>query len=160
MHRGGALCCDRRKCCAGPEHSDKKRVLAAYKTLACTACADVMRLYSVIKSFHMNILIIHQNFPGQFKHLSPALVPCEDRVDVLTLKVKKRSTWQGVEIILYKIVRSSSKGIYSWQCDLETKVIRAESCLNAAIQLRDLEFSLDVILAHHGWGEPMFRKDV
>ena len=99
-------------------------------------------------------------FPGQFKHLSPALVPCGDRVNVLTLKVKKRSTWQGAEIILYKIVRSSSKGIYSWQCDLETKVIRAESCLNAAIQLRDLEFSLDVILAHHGWVEPMFRKDV
>ena len=108
----------------------------------------------------MNILIIHQNFLGQYKHLSPALVRRGDRVVALTPKVKERSSWQGVDIVPYKIVGSGSKEIHSWLRDLETKVIRAESCFNAAIQLRDQEFSPDVILAHHGWGEPMFLKDV
>jgi hypothetical protein len=158
MRRGGALCGDRRKCCAGPEHSDKKLPPAAYKTLACMACADIMRLYSLIKLFDMNILVIHQNFPGQYKHLSPALARRGDRVVVLTPKVKERTTWQGVEIIPYKIVGSSSKEIHAWLRDLEAKVIRAENCFNAAIQLRDQGFSPDVILAHHGWGEPMFCK--
>lgn len=160
MRRSGALCGDRRKCCAGPEHSDKKLPPAAYKTLACMACADIMQLYSFIKLFHMHILIIHQNFPGQYKHLSPALARRGDRVVVLTPKVKERTTWQGVEIIPYKIVGSSSKEIHAWLRDLEAKVIRAENCFNAAIQLRDQGFSPDVILAHHGWGEPMFLKDV
>ena len=92
MRRSGALCGDRRKCCAGPEHSDKKLPRAAYKALACMAYADVIQLYSLIKLFHMNILIFHQNFPGQYKHLSPALTHRGDRFVVLTPKVKERTT--------------------------------------------------------------------
>ena len=69
----------------------------------------------------MNILIIHQNFPGQYKHLSPALVRRGDRVVALTPKVKERSSWQGVDIVPYKIVGSGSKEIHSWLRDLETK---------------------------------------
>ena len=83
-----------------------------------------------------------------------------DRFVVLTPKVKERTTWQGVEIIPCKIVGSSSKEIHAWLRDLEAKVICAENYFNAAIQLRDQGFSPDVILAHHGWGEPMFLKDV
>ena len=109
------------------------------------ACADIMQLYSLIKLFHMYILIIHQNFPGQYKHLSPALTARSNRVLVLTLKVKTSHQWQGVEIIPYKIVGSSSKEIHAWLRDLEAKVIRAENCFNAAIQLRDQGFSPDVI---------------
>ena len=160
MRREGFVCGDRRKCYAGPEHSDKKRVLVEYKLLACRAYTGIMQFYNIIKLSHMNILIIHQNFPGQYKHLSPALVRRGDRVVALTPKVKERSSWQGVDIVPYKIVGSSSKEIHSWLRDLETKVIRAESCFNAAMQLRDQGFSPDVILAHHGWGEPMFLKDV
>ena len=160
MRREGIVCGDRRKCYAGPEHSDKKRVLAEYKLLACRAYTGIVQFYNIIKLSHMNILIIHQNFPGQYKHLSPALVRRGDRVVALTPKVKERSSWQGVDIVPYKIVGSGSKEIHSWLRDLETKVIRAESCFNAAIQLRDQGFSPDVILAHHGWGEPMFLKDV
>ena len=44
--------------------------------------------------------------------------------------------------------------------DLETKIIRGEACYDAAVKLRDSGFSPDVILAHHGWGESLFLKDV
>ena len=72
MRREGIVCGDRRKCYAGPEHSDKKRVLAEYKLLACRAYTGIVQFYNIIKLSHMNILIIHQNFLGQYKHLSPA----------------------------------------------------------------------------------------
>ena len=36
----------------------------------------------------MNILLIHQNFPGQYKQLGPALVACGNRVLALTPNVK------------------------------------------------------------------------
>jgi hypothetical protein len=39
----------------------------------------------------MRVLLIHQNFPGQFKHLGPALVARGDHVVALTPKVKERT---------------------------------------------------------------------
>ena len=108
----------------------------------------------------MNILLIHQNFPGQYKHLGPALAARGDRVVALTPRVKEPTTWKGVRVLPYAIRRNSTKGVHPWLSDFETKVIRAEACHDAALGLRDKGFVPDVILAHHGWGEPMFLKDV
>lgn len=108
----------------------------------------------------MRILIIHQNFPGQYKHLAPALVQQGHEVVSLTPKVDKPTVWKGVKLIPYKIGRGSAKGIHPWLGDLETKVIRGEACYRHALALAKQGFAPDVILAHHGWGEPMFLKDV
>ncbi|MGH1576895.1 glycosyltransferase [Planktotalea sp.] len=108
----------------------------------------------------MRILIIHQNFPGQYKHLAPALVQQGHQVFSLTPKVEKVTNWKGVTLLPYKISRSSSKDVHPWLSDLETKVIRAEACYRHALVLKEKGLEPDVILAHHGWGEPMFLKDV
>ncbi|MEP5153517.1 glycosyltransferase [Planktotalea sp.] len=108
----------------------------------------------------MRILIIHQNFPGQYKHLAPALVEQGHQVFSLTPKVEKVTKWKGVTLLPYKITRSSSKDVHPWLSDLETKVIRAEACYRQAMALKQKGLEPDVILAHHGWGEPMFLKDV
>ena len=108
----------------------------------------------------MQILIIHQNFPGQYKHLAPALVAQGHQVFSLTPKVEKRTTWKGVQLLPYKISRASSKDVHPWLADLETKVIRAEACYRQALYWKEKGLNPDVILAHHGWGEPMFLKDV
>ena len=108
----------------------------------------------------MRILIIHQNFPGQYKHLAPALVEQGHQVYSLTPKVEKVVHWKGVTLLPYKITRSSSKDVHPWLSDLETKVIRAEACYRHALVLKEKGLEPDVILAHHGWGEPMFLKDV
>ena len=107
----------------------------------------------------MNILLIHQNFPGQYKHLGPALTARGNRVLALTPKVKTSHQWQGVEVVPYVMNRSSSKDIHRWLGDLESKIIRAESCFDAAVKIRQF-FTPDVILAHPGWGEPMFLHDI
>jgi len=109
----------------------------------------------------MKILLIHQNFPGQFKHLGPVLARIGHDVRALTPRVKERATWKGIDIMPYAPKRSTSKDVHPWLVDFETKVIRAEACHAAALLLRDEEgFTPDVILAHHGWGEPMFLRDV
>ena len=100
------------------------------------ACADIMQLYSLIKLFHMNISIIHQNFPGQYKHFSPALTARSNRVLVLTLKLKTSHQWQGVEVVPYVMNRGNSKDIHRWLGDLGSKIIRAESCFDAAMKIR------------------------
>lgn len=109
----------------------------------------------------MRILFIHQNFPGQFKHLAPALAARGDDVHALTLRSKVcGTTWRGVSLHGYLPQRGSSSGVHPWVSDLETKVIRGEACFRAAQALRDSGFMPDLIIAHPGWGESLFLKQV
>jgi glycosyltransferase involved in cell wall biosynthesis len=109
----------------------------------------------------MNVLFLHQNFPGQFKHLAPALAAQPGyRVLALTMREELPPTWGGVEIRKYTLARSSSKGIHPWVTDFETKTIRAEACFRAALELKKEGFTPDIIIAHPGWGESLFIKEV
>ena len=108
----------------------------------------------------MNILFIHQNFPGQFKNLAPALAARGDRCVALTLRVEKPTNWKGVQVLPYKIRRKPGEGVHPWLVDLNTKLHRAESCLVAAIELKEKGFTPDIIVAHPGWGESLFLRDV
>jgi len=109
----------------------------------------------------VNILFIHQNFPGQFKHLAPALAAEPgNRVLALTLREKLPREWGRVEIRRYQAGRSTSTEIHPWVQDFETKTIRAEACFHAALALAGEGFTPDVIIAHPGWGESLFIKEV
>jgi glycosyltransferase involved in cell wall biosynthesis len=109
----------------------------------------------------LNILFIHQNFPGQFKHLAPALAAAPgNRVVALTLREKLPQEWLGVTIHRYKPGRSTSSDIHPWVQDFETKTIRAEACFRAAMVLAEEGFTPDIIIAHPGWGESLFIKEV
>ena len=108
----------------------------------------------------MNILFVHQNFPGQFKHLAPALAQAGHRVLAMTMREAPDRFWNGVELVPYGASRSSTPGIHPWVVDWETKVIRGEACFRAALQLKAGGFMPDAIVAHPGWGESLFLKDV
>ncbi|MEC9104157.1 MAG: glycosyltransferase [Pseudomonadota bacterium] len=108
----------------------------------------------------MKILFIHQNFPGQFKHLAVELARQGHEVKALTLRVKERTRWNGVDILPYALQKRSEQRTHPWVLDLDSKVTRAESCYRAARMLRDQGYAPDVIIAHHGWGEAMFLRDV
>ena len=112
------------------------------------------------KSLAMNILCIHQNFPGQFKFLAPALVKQGHRVVAMTMQKAEIKVWQGVELVPYTATRGTTPNVHPWVSDFETKTIRAEACFRAALTLKKDGFTPDVILAHHGWGESLFLKDV
>jgi glycosyltransferase involved in cell wall biosynthesis len=108
----------------------------------------------------MNILLIHQNFPGQFKFLAPALVQRGHRVYAMTMQKNAPAQWQGVELVRYSAQRGTTTGVHPWVSDFETKTIRGEACFRAALQLKQDGFEPDVIVAHHGWGESLFLKEV
>lgn len=108
----------------------------------------------------LKILFIHQNFPAQFKTLAPQLVTLGHHVTVLTLRNDLGNMWQGVQVVPYHINRGSSASIHPWVADFETKVIRGEACFSAALCLKNKGYSPDVIIAHHGWGESLFLREV
>ena len=109
----------------------------------------------------MKILFIHQNFPGQFKHLAPALaVDPTNTVVAMTMQKPSVTEWQGIKLVSYSTNKGTTPNVHPWVSDFETKTIRGEGCFRAALQMRESGFTPDVIVAHPGWGESLFLKDV
>ena len=106
----------------------------------------------------MKVLFVHQNFPAQFKNLAPALIALGH--DVKALAINNNPTPAGIEVVHYKSLRANTPKIHPWLLDMESKVIRAEAAFYAALKMRDEGFNPDVIIAHPGWGEALFLKDV
>ena len=107
----------------------------------------------------MRVLFVHQNFPGQYKHLAPALVQ-RRKCEVVALAINRQPTPQNIKVVYYEPKRGSSQSLHPWVSDLETKVIRGEAAALAAAQLKREGFRPDIICAHPGWGEALFLKDV
>tara|TARA_Y100001968_G_scaffold47895_1_gene38161 strand:+ start:14097 stop:15326 length:1230 start_codon:yes stop_codon:yes gene_type:complete len=108
----------------------------------------------------MKILFIHQNFPGQFKFLAPALIKKGHSVSALCLDENKKQFSREINVIYYQIDKGSTKNIHPYVSDFEAKVIRGEACYLKAIEIKKNGFSPDVIISHHGWGESMFLHHV
>lgn len=104
--------------------------------------------------------MLHQNFPGQFLHLAPALVEREHEVHALVLRKEVPAEWSGVHLHSYAPARGNAKGIHPWLLDLESKTIRGDAVFRKCLQMRDDGFTPDIVLAHPGWGESLFVKDV
>jgi glycosyltransferase involved in cell wall biosynthesis len=107
----------------------------------------------------VNVLFIHQNFPGQFVHLAGALAR-EKGNRVVALTIHKQPAPQGVEVRPYTLLRSPVPETHFLLKETESKILRAEACAAAAMKLKHEGFIPDVIVAHPGWGEAMFIKDV
>ena len=101
----------------------------------------------------MNILFIHQNFPGQFKFLAPALVKQGHTVVAMTMQKTDAKEWQGVQLVKYSANRGTTPNVHPWVSDFETKTIRGEACFRAALQMKAQGFTPDVIISHPGWGD-------
>lgn len=109
----------------------------------------------------MRILFIHQNFPGQFIFLAPALAADgKNHVVAFTLKKDPPPEWQKVRMVGYGYGRGSTPGIHPWISNFESQTIRGEAAFRAALALRGSGFYPDVIIANPGWGESLFLKDV
>jgi glycosyltransferase involved in cell wall biosynthesis len=105
----------------------------------------------------MEILFIHQHFPGQFVHLAKTLA--ERGHDVRALSIAGSGV-TGVEHSQYKVQVSNAKGVHPLALEFESKVIRAEACARKMRDFKEKGFYPDLIVAHPGWGESMLCKDV
>jgi glycosyltransferase involved in cell wall biosynthesis len=108
----------------------------------------------------MKILFIHQNFPGQFKNLAPALAA--QGHEVVGLGVNKPSVpTPGVKVVLHKPEPpAAGQAIAASFSELQTKLVRGVSSARALLQMRKAGFEPDLIVAHSGWGEHFFAKDI
>lgn len=103
------------------------------------------------------ILFVHQNFPGQFVHVAAELARLGH--EVVALGVKCRAV-PGVRCVSYTVEAPARHSEIDVVRDFESKAARGLACARAMEQLRSGGFTPDVIVAHPGWGEALFCKDV
>ena len=109
----------------------------------------------------MNILFVHQSFPGQYRHILRALSAqgCHQLVG-LGINPLNEDIPADVKYFQYPINTPNTPNIHEWMIDFESKFIRGFACGMAAQKLLNQGFKPDIILAHPGWGEALFLKDI
>ena len=107
----------------------------------------------------MKILFIHQNFPAQFRYLANHLVKI-GKHELLALKQPPSVNFDGVGVAAYKFLREPEANTHPLLQDMEAKILRGEAVADAAQRLKAKGYTPDVIVAHPGWGETLFIKDV
>lgn len=108
----------------------------------------------------MRVLFLHQNFPGQFAHFAPALAAQGHLTVALTSRVAERQRWRGVEIVPYRYAPPDDHRLHPWLTTLDRAVDRGAAVLKAGLAMKGRGFTPDVIVAHSGWGEAMFLRDI
>jgi glycosyltransferase involved in cell wall biosynthesis len=113
----------------------------------------------------MRLLLIHQNLPGQYRHL---LMHYGQRSDcqvvglgeIRRLQENFRHPIPGVRLMGYATPPATKTTTLPILRTTEAAVQRGHSVLNALLRLKKAGFYPDVVYAHPGWGETLFLKDV
>lgn len=105
----------------------------------------------------MNVLILHQNFPGQFRHIARRLAAAGH--GVLGLGAAGAPGLPGIKNLGYKISNrpAPSNGYLG---TVQNGALNGEVVAKLLLKLKAQGYTPDVILAHPGWGEALFVKDV
>jgi glycosyltransferase involved in cell wall biosynthesis len=108
----------------------------------------------------MNILLVHQNFPGQYRELFRWLVAQRRHKIVFLTQRKDVTPIEGAEIVVYKPHHQAAKDAYALSSYWEDCVGNGYGAAQACETLKADGFRPDIILGHVGWGELTFVKQV
>ena len=100
----------------------------------------------------MHLLLIHQNFPAQFRDLGPAWLAEGHQITAIsyTTPPKNSTAWSGLKHFRYTWPRDGQPS------KNDRGLIVAELCQ----QLRNKGLSPDVVIAHSGWGEALHLSGI
>ena len=111
----------------------------------------------------MNILLVHQNFPGQFLHLARYLRTLPN-TKVMGIgekaNIQKRGTIGGIVTLGYKTPMGAGEKTHPYLQFLEASVRRGQAVARGLLHMKQQGFVPDIILAHPGWGEALFARDI
>lgn len=106
----------------------------------------------------MRLLFIHQNFPGQYRNIAPALQ--QQGHQVVALGCRRFVPPPGLQYHSYAPPDAQAVETVSPDQDLNRCLARAERVADLAYRLREEGFSPDAICYHSGWGEGLYLRDI
>nr|WP_321513946.1 glycosyltransferase [uncultured Pseudodesulfovibrio sp.] len=109
----------------------------------------------------MRILITHNNFPAQFRHIAEYLGRSGEHQIIFATKTP-RNDWNipGVIKAIYSSPETTTKDTHILAQAFDEGVRHGHAMLDLCNKLKKGGFTPDVILGHSGWGQTMFLRDV
>src|SRR5687767_9030754 len=109
----------------------------------------------------MNILFIHPNMPGQYKHLARAF-GTEGGHRIFFITKHKSAEIPGVTRVTYTDAKPQSlQRPHRYLVTSNDAVLQGQQVWRACHALKMKEqFMPDIIVAHSGWGDALFVKDL
>lgn len=108
----------------------------------------------------MNILFLHQNTPGQFRHLAPHLAGRGANVVFLGQRLPGPMPPNAVQWRRYPAPPAPAPSTHAYLRRMDNAVRTGQAVARACLQLGRDGFQPDVAVVHPGWGEGMFLRDV
>lgn len=107
-----------------------------------------------------NILFIHPNYPGQFKHIVPALRDSGNYR--LAYICRQRSIRDGEDILFeqYEFDKADTPGVHRYLHHTHEAVREARLVSICANNLVQRGFIPDIVIGHTGWGGLLFIRDM
>ena len=109
----------------------------------------------------MKLLFVHQNFPGQYRHLAAHYAAQKGNMVVgigEKANVLRQGRIPGVQLLGYTHAEKQHEDRFS--APALKAIERGKQVAGGALQLKKQGFYPDIIFAHIGWGEALFLKDV
>lgn len=107
----------------------------------------------------MRVLIIHQNFPGQFRRMAPVWAK-RPGWDVLGVGRDTAPGLPDVRMVRYRPHRETGPQQHHYLRRMEDAVLHGQAVSRVLTKLRAGGWRPDAIVAHPGWGETLYAKDV
>lgn len=107
----------------------------------------------------MDVLFIHQNFPGQFRHIARHLADLSN-FRVLAIGQDHAPGLDSVQLHKYRPHRKASSKTHPYARTFEEAVLNGQQVLRLLLKLQQDGYEPDVVVAHPGWGETLYVKQV
>lgn len=111
----------------------------------------------------MNLLFLHQNFPGQFRHIAAHFAADQGNRVVAIGEASNLKNANGMDpriaLHTYPLPKPPSPTTHRFVQNYEAAVHRGLTVASICEQLKTDGFVPDLIMAHPGWGEALFMRD-
>jgi glycosyltransferase involved in cell wall biosynthesis len=108
----------------------------------------------------VKILFVHQNYPGQFLHLAPALIARGHGVMALTAQGNPRPIRHPHAVYRHEEPAADHFSAARYGATYARMTARGAAVAETAAALRRRGVMPDVVFGHPGWGETLFLRNI
>jgi glycosyltransferase involved in cell wall biosynthesis len=108
----------------------------------------------------MNILFIHQNYPGQYKHILDWIATSRCHQIVFLTQKRDVPAEKGIHGVRYEPDHVPAPDAYPYSAEFEKCCANGTKVADVCRNLEGQGFKPDIVIGHSGWGETLFLKEM